>query len=106
MRCHASRIRSAGLYMFAILLSGTGYLRAENAILESVSDSSVPGGAASGKARELQGPAVMFFGFKTWTTFRWNVYSAELFLHVGKGAVPTSLDIAVIPAAWSEAAPP
>jgi len=89
-----------------LLLPGTACLQAENAILESTADASSPGGPASGKARELQGPGVMCFSFKTWTIFKWNVESADLFIHVSKGAAPTSLEIAVIPTPWTEAAPP
>lgn len=89
-----------------VLLSGATRLQAESAILESVADASTPGGSASSKARELQAPGVLFFSFRTWTTFRWVVDSAELFLHVSKGAIPSGLEVAVIPNPWIETSPP
>lgn len=105
MLFRANYLRLAGLCA-VLLMPGAPVLRAETAILECTADASSPGGAASGKAATLQGPATMLFGFKTWNIFRWNVESAELFLHVAKGPAPTALEIAVVPSPWTEAGPP
>ncbi len=97
-------LRIAGLCTFLLLQASPGLL-AESAILEATADVSASGGA-SAKSRDVQGPGVMFVAFKTWNIFRWKVESAELFLHISKGAAPAGVDIAVIPKPWLEGTPP
>jgi hypothetical protein len=105
MSIRATFVRFAALGVM-LLIPGALTLRAETAILEATADASAPGGAASAKAAVLQGPGTLMLGFKTWSIFKWNVISAELFLHVAKGPAPGALEIAVIPDPWTEGNPP
>ncbi len=77
-------------------------LGAETAVLEAVADAAGPG---TGRVREFPAGNVIVIHFRTWGVFRWQVDSADLFLHIASGPVPTSVEVAIITDNWTEADP-
>ena len=75
---------------------------AETAILECTGDAAFPGGASTARARELRMPGMALFTFRTWNVTRWSVDKATVFLHIGRGDAPATVEVAVIPEKWAE----
>jgi hypothetical protein len=83
-----------------------GLLNAESAILECTADGLSAGAATDTRAREMKLPGIIFVNFRTWNITRWQIDSAQLFLHVARGDMPKQVEIAVIPNPWAEVEPP
>jgi hypothetical protein len=83
---------------FAGWPSGTAH--AETAMLECVSDTSIP--SNDGHAAELRLPEAILMNFRFAAVRNWAVTKATLLLHVAGGDPVRMLDISTIPAAWEE----
>jgi hypothetical protein len=81
-------------------------IRGETTILPCTADGAAGGGVASMRAEEVRMPGTMYVSFRMWNVTRWRIDSATLFLHMGRGETPRSVEIAVVPGVWSETDPP
>jgi hypothetical protein len=76
---------------------------AETAMLECVSDTSIP--STDGHAQELRLPQLIMMNFRFAVIRNWSVSKATLLLHVAGGGIPGHLEIATIGSEWDERAP-
>jgi hypothetical protein len=77
--------------------------RAETAMLECVSDTSIP--STDGHALELRLPQLILMNFRFAVIRNWAVSKATLLLHVAGGGIPGHLEIATIGSEWDERSP-
>ena len=51
-------------------------------------------------------PGYALFALRSWNVAGWKIDNATLFLHVAKGAPPSTVEVALVPQPWRESEPP